>query len=359
MFFYPIDILTIALLILFLYNSKVDKKESGTNEDYLSIRAGKALRGFFAIVVILHHLEQNTTVGLQVPPFRQMGFLAVSVFFFLSGYGLQKSHMKSERYRKKFLLRRLPRILLPYAVVSVMFWFLYAQEGQAYSLRDTLRSFVSKEPIVLYSWYIINILVFYAAYWLLMIVCKDRYFAMVIGAALWYGVYAAFCYKSGYPAYWYSSSHLPVLGMLWATYEDRIVRLIRKRYALLCAVCLTSFLALMVVEVYFAKAIMVRVKMATFLLTMTISVLFVLCVILYSMKVKFGNRVLTFLGDCSLEIYLVQGLFILGLRGNNIFIGNDLLWAVLTVAGSVALGFVLHLAFSKILRGYDKLFKLK
>lgn len=356
MSFHPIDILPIALLGLFLYKTQMMPKGAGLNEDYLSIPTSKSLRGVLAMVIVFHHLAQRTGVGMLFIPFKRFGFLAVSVFFFLSGFGLQKSYIKSEQYKKRFLLRRIPQVLFPYIIVTALFWLLYAADGHIYSFKDIIFSIVKGDPIVSFSWYIINILIFYIAYWLLMLLFGKRYHLMILGAALWYGAYAFFCYKMGYTAYWYSSSHLLVVGMIWATYEDKILAFIKKRYILTTAVSLVSFLALFILNTYFSKAI--PFKAGPFLLTMIISVLFVLCVILYSLRFRFGNRILEMLGDCSLEIYLIQGLFIVGLRGNNVYIEDNFLFAILTVAGSVLLGFVLHIAFSKLLKGYRRLVKI-
>lgn len=71
------------------------------------------------------------------------------------------------------------------------------------------------------------------------------------------------------------------------------------------------------------------------------------------MKFTIGNPILSFLGTNSLEMYLVQGLFIRGLRSSIVYIENDALWALITIVGSVVLGFVLHY-FSKLLLNYKK-----
>ncbi len=97
-----IDLLPIVLLLLLLLllKAKAVRPLSGFNEDYLSLDTGKALRGFFALVVVFHHLAQQTETGLLFHRFTHAGYLCVAVFFFLSGYGLQRSHMNSPRYSR-------------------------------------------------------------------------------------------------------------------------------------------------------------------------------------------------------------------------------------------------------------------
>lgn len=355
MSFNPIDLLPIGLLILFVFGSKRVPKAEGFNQDYLSIRTCKSLRGVMAIAIVYHHLAQKSLLQAETGSPMRIGFLVVSVFFFLSGYGLQKSHMRSEQYQKGFLLRRIPQVLFPYIIVTALFWLMYAADGKVWSFKDVILSIVHGDPIVSFSWYIINILIFYVAFWLLMVLFRKKNLLMIIGAVVWFAAYAAFCEKMNYPSYWYSSSHLLIIGMIWAVYEDKILEFIKKRYALLFTVSLILFAGLYFIKTFYSDAI--PFKAAPLILTMAVSLLFVICIILYSLKVRFGNRIMEFLGDCSLEIYLIQGIFIMGLRGNRIYIENELLWAFLSIAGSVALGYVLHILFAKMLRGYRKLIK--
>ena len=84
--------------------------------------------------------------------------------------------------------------------------------------------------------------------------------------------------------------------------------------------------------------------------TMLRAVLFVLGVLLFSMMFQIGNPILSFLGEISLEIYLVQGLLMMGLRGNLIWIQSGALYVLLVVLGSVALAAAIHKLLSVPLR---------
>ena len=66
-----------------------------------------------------------------------------------------------------FLLRRLPGILLPYAIVTRLFWGMYALNGTFYDFLDIVMSMIHGKPIVLFLWYILSILLFYVVYALL------------------------------------------------------------------------------------------------------------------------------------------------------------------------------------------------
>ena len=335
-----IDALPIALLALFVFGMKPVVPLTSFNSNYNSIITGKNLRGLLAITVIFHHLALRTTGGILFHQFTRVGFLAVAMFFFFSGYGLQKSYIASREYRKHFLLHRIPPVLFPYVIVTALFWIMYAIGGRFLSVQEIILAIINGSPIVSFSWYIINILIFYIVFWFLMILFGSNYNGMIVGACVWYVLYAVFCIKIGYASWWYNASQLLIVGMFWATYEGKIEYFVKKHYRVLAPLVWVTFLALFLFRDSLANYI--GIKELSLILIMMCAVFFVLTVLFFTMKFEIGNPVLAFLGKNSLEIYLVQGLFITGLRNNTIYIQNEALWSLVTVLGSVALGAVLH-----------------
>ena len=128
-----IDILPTALLVLLLWRMKPVKPIKSWNENYLSLETCRSWRGFFAVAVVLHHLSQLAKGGTIFYELIKIGILAVAVFFFFSGYGLQKQYMKSSNYQKRFLLRRLPAVLFPYIIITAVYWAVNAVFGTLYS----------------------------------------------------------------------------------------------------------------------------------------------------------------------------------------------------------------------------------
>ena len=348
-----IDVFPIALLALFIYGMKPVVPITIHNSDYISINTGKCLRGLLSLTVIFHHLAQRTTEGLLFHQFTRVGFLAVAMFFFFSGYGLQKSYIASSDYKKRFLLRRIPPVLFPYVVVTVLFWAMYAIDGQVYSIKEIILAIINGSPLGSFSWYIINILVFYIAFWLLMNLFGTSYRGMIVGACVWYVLYAVFCIKMGYGSWWYNTSELLIVGMFWATYEETILNFVHKHYKFFTPLVWSLFIFLFL----FRRSLVniIGIKGISLILPMMCAVLFVLSVLLFAMKFEIGNPILTFLGKISLEVYLVQGLFIRGLRTNTIYIQNEALWSLLTVLGSVVFGAILNYLLGIPLKKYKKL----
>lgn len=83
-----INILIPAFLILCFYNVKFNGKKF--NIDNLSRENTNSMKGLFAVSIILCHLSEMPNVE-SFYFFRGTGNLAVSMFFFLSGYGLMLS----------------------------------------------------------------------------------------------------------------------------------------------------------------------------------------------------------------------------------------------------------------------------
>ena len=83
-------------------------------------------------------------------------------------------------------------------------------------------------------------------------------------------------------------------------------------------------------------------------------ILFTALCMLTQMKVTFGNSLLRILGDCSLELYMIHGLFIGLYRGSRIYIENPALWSAAVVASSCLGAWGLHKLFGMLLKGKKK-----
>ena len=84
------------------------------------------------------------------------------------------------------------------------------------------------------------------------------------------------------------------------------------------------------------------------------AVVFVICALLLLLKLRVGNRIMAFLGEISFEIYMTQGLFLLLFRSDLIFIENNVLFSLVTVFGTIAVAWVIHLALSPCMKAYGK-----
>lgn len=346
-----IDIFPVVLLLILLIGMKPMKPLSAINECYLSMNTTKCYKGLLAIIIVFHHLSIRTHSGIAFRLFTFVGCPAVAVFFFFSGYGLQKSYItKAEQYCNGFLKKRLSAILLPYVVITFLYWIMYYLTGKFYTFRNIIDRLLSGKPIVSFSWYVITILLFYIFFWILMKLCNTNYFAMIIGGSVWYMLYAISCIIMGYDSLWYNTAHLLILGMIWAIKEKEILSAINK-YQVFIPLCWLTFVLLFIIKIFLERYTSVNgiVSLLTVLDLLNYAV-FAVCILGFSMKVRINNKILLFLGEISFEIYLIHGLFIALLRNDSFYIKNEFLWVLGVLLFSISGSFVLHFLFTKLLK---------
>lgn len=104
-----------------------------SNNDYLGVKSTTGLKGFLALGIVFHHLSQWVTTGTEFSNFGYMGTYIVSVFFFLSGYGLYVQNEKKENYLDNFLVKRLSKILTPFIIISSIYLIYRSINGQVLS----------------------------------------------------------------------------------------------------------------------------------------------------------------------------------------------------------------------------------
>lgn len=349
-----LDLLFIALLFLVLSKTKVVMPLNSFNDDFMAVKNCNLYKGFFALIVILHHISQRVSIGTLPPDFTRVGYLAVAVFLFLSGYGLQKQNLKKPDYSNGFLLKRIPAILIPYVIMTFVYWLIYTLLGDVRSFATIWHNFIANgDPIVWFSWYVVCILYFYITFYILMKIFKTNRVGTVFGSIVFCALYIFICQKLGFELWWYQTSFVFVLGIAFSSYEESIIKFIKKYYVAVLLFSLAFFVVLAKHkwEIYW----LVPSLETELLLVAVLSFLFLVSFFTLSLKLKTDNKILDFLGKISFEIYMVQGALMLVLRNEQVYVQNDILWSVLVVAGSLLFAFVFNKFFSFILKKYSHL----
>ena len=85
-----------------------EMKLSSFHLDYMSISSTTAIKGIFAIIILLSHAQSFLSLGEGVPD-RAFGFvmryldqLMVAMYFFYSGYGILESSKFKKGYAAMF-----------------------------------------------------------------------------------------------------------------------------------------------------------------------------------------------------------------------------------------------------------------
>lgn len=160
------DLILIPVVALLFIGAK--KSENGFNTEYLKKNNTVALKGICALSIVLLHVG-SVTQSKFLP---EITAFAVSVFFFLSGYGLMMSLKKTRSYLDGFVYKHTVKIWVPYATAAVCYvlYFLYAQKNLGFkyydsydvSVKGIFSAFIEHGyTVVINSWFVVVLFVFY------------------------------------------------------------------------------------------------------------------------------------------------------------------------------------------------------
>lgn len=304
------------------------------NEEAFSLRQMKALQGFFALCIMLHHVGQKTCANWLSPQliipglelFVPFGYYFVGFFLFCSGYGLYKSLRVKQNYLQGFGKKRILPIIIAYYDTGLIF---------------LVARFLMKEPldgrkIFFYAaglklsnpnaWFVVVLPFFYLAFWLAFRFCKKESHA-IWGIFLFTLAYQLLGTSTDHNDFWicgewwYNSIHFFPIGILFCKHEKGILQHLKKHYLLYASLTLLLIFVLYGFseftqgvfgyygETWGAPDKILR-RQICLLSQILASGAFVFFVLLLSMKVRFGNRFLAFMGGMTLEFYLIHGLFL-------------------------------------------------
>lgn len=333
------DLLLLIPLVLCLWGLKPCR---GIHEDPLNRSTTHALRGILALGILFVHIAQYCPGWIFFSVIEKLGPSLVAPFFFLSGYSLLKQHMTQPNYAKGFLRKRFLGILLPYLVITLLYWSYYQLLGKHYQLLHILELLSRGMLLVSFSWFIPALLSFYLAFWGLMKLCKKSYSTLVLGGGVWFALYTLICLVLKFEKWWYLSAFSTVIGMAWALREQTILKALQKRYWLWLIAAAVALAGIYVLRYLVASTALI------ILLQCCSTTIFTIFVVLLLYKLQPGNPALGLLGSLSMEIYLMQGLAIKILRGPWIYVENPLLYGLLVILLTLAFAAVVHIAFKGI-----------
>ena len=355
----PTYVILIALALLLFIGLKPSKIREW-QEEPLSLDKSKAIQGFAAVAIIVHHLAQELAQEAgAIGFFTELGVLFVGIFFFFAGYGLYTSLKTKENYLKGFLKKRLVTILIPFYMCILVFTVAECIRGTRFTPLQLLGVLSGWSLINPHMWYIVEIAILYLAFYVIYRLIKNRTAATVVMGIFVIAMMAGSLMlahgkdmsASGWfqGEWWYNSSFLFVIGIIVSKHSEGLRRIARKAYVIL----LLGLAALLVLlgpqTVYMlrrysywseipgeTRAILDKLRCLSVQLPWIIC--FVLFLLLIMMRVRFGNPVLKFLGSISLELYLIHNLFLKGLHDGTIFnVRAPGMYCILTIL--MAIGF--------------------
>jgi len=321
------------LIITLLWGCNLARR-GNWNDEAFSLRQMKAMQGFIAILIMMHHCSQKRSAswidkryyvpGLEF--FVPIGFILVTFFTFCSGYGLYKSFKAKENYlNNKFILKRiLPIVILAY-VVNWIYYPIRVLLGEKMTPQLTLAYLSGAKLCNPYGWYVIVIPFFYLCFFLAFRFIKNEKIALlaVLLFTVAYQVLGASIDHNDWwmrGEWWYNSIHLFVVGIFFAMYEEKIVAHLKKFYILYLILGLVAIFAFREYRAfasarfsYYGETWDAPDKVLRRLVTLSSEVLLSSAVVfetfMVGLKLRIGNRFLDLMGKITLEFYLIHGLF--------------------------------------------------
>lgn len=271
------------------------------NEDYISKDSTDAVRGIFILLIFASHFAKYVdpftalidTLYWRLRVFWGQG--VVTCFLFFSGYGIALSaREKGDNYVRSMPRKRILPTLLVYDCSQIIFLLVQLCRGKSYAAKDFLLSFAAWESFGNDNWYIFVILGLYIITWL--VLRKQELnpvtVARVSVCAL---AFLLFLQCAGQETYWYNTLLCYPMGMWFFLYRDKIDGLLSKA-SCYWPVAIVTGTAFLLVHKGWNQSLLL------YILTM---LLFALCVVILTMKIRLKSPILIYCGRH------LQGLFLL------------------------------------------------
>ena len=252
------------------------------------------LKVVMAFVIILGHLSYKDS-SVWILPFRYLGAPFVSMFLFISGYGMWHSFLSNHGLSFSSTLKRIWKIVLPYLFTVLLYYTIVRLPSGEFNI-DVLEAIMTGTSKQSHLWFVFAIIYLYLSFFL----CTrfHRRCTIILSLFAITALTIALLRKVGYDRCWWVSLMAFPTGCLYSMYKDRINGAIfknRLRY------CLAMAAAIVGVGVSYLPGVEVLYSISHIFIPMAIAL-----VVIQLPIEKLNNRFTMHLGSISYEIYLCQ-----------------------------------------------------
>lgn len=329
------DIVILLLITLLLYLLP-------QNKEYLNVKSTSGLRGFLALGIIFHHISPLVKTGEEFSNFSYMGTYIVSIFFFLSAYGLYVQNESRENYLDNFLVKRLSKIIVPFFIISLIYMFYRFVNGQLIDLNFFINLFKQGSTIIYNGWFVDIIILMYIFFYLSFKFFQNKFLSIVFNT-IFIICYICLAIKLGYNFWWYNSVLAFAIGLIWAKNQNKIDRFLEKYYFIVI-VLVTVLLFVSHRYDILLKYLHIEDSYSYALAANLDNIIFTIYfIIVFLKKINFSNVYLNLIGRISFELYMIHGLVISMLA--KIFVSsrvNDVLFTLFVLIISLILAWVVN-----------------
>ncbi len=302
----------------------------------LSKEETNTLRGFLALGIVIHHLAQRTETISIIDFFEKLGAPIVSVFFFISGYGLLHSYKNKELYLERFFSRRLPFILIPFITSIIIFQIISYIDQRSFSLINILLPILkgNTDHLLPFSWYIFSTIYLYVIFYYIFKFTKLSIINKISSIFFLCVCYVFSLKFLSFGSWWYISIFAFSGGLIAKHFENEIIKIIDQK--------ITRFLIVINIIA------LIKLLGGSHYISLTLYPIFI--AILFSFINVKENVITKTMGNISYEIYLLQGISIVFLRGNIVNVQNDYLYIVLTLTLTLFFSSISHYSINTYLK---------
>lgn len=311
-------------------------KKGEWNEEYTSLGQMKILQGVCVLLISFHHMAQKTCASWLQPmyirhgldPFVPIGFMLCGVFLFCSSYGLFKSLKTKPEYLDHFLKRRVVPLVIAYYLSEIIYLLVRLYAGEKMSALTVLWYLSGLHMANFNAWYLVAILFFYFIFWAAFRLFKKDGPALLFLflVTLLYTLAGVFTdhqndwFMRG--EWWYNSILMFPLGFVFAKFEAKITAFLKKGYLIWLVLVFAGLIASFKLSVHLTDSLWgyygetwndplkIQHRLGCCAGQWLACFFAVAFGFLLTLKVRLGNGLLSLLGRCTLEYYLMHGIFV-------------------------------------------------
>ena len=286
----------IIILFIYILISIYGIKKQDNEQTYLSKETTGNIKGIFTIMILMSHFKDYAVIDetdIYIKFISLFGQLMVTMFLFYSGYGIMESLTKKKNYMKNFFSNRFIKTFVHFDLAVILYVIVSFIIGNKYSLTTYLLSFTGWTSVGNSNWFMFVILCLYLITYISNTIFKKKQLnGLILTTILSMGlIIFLYYFKDGW---WYNIILCYPFGMWYSYFKDKIEKFILSRYKYL------SFGLLLIIFVGLYKL------SNNLIIYEGLACVFCLLVVNFTYIFRVGNRILSFLGLYSFQIYILQ-----------------------------------------------------
>jgi len=308
------------------------------NKEYTQV-----YKGILTICVFLGHFgnyEINYYDNFSFQFLTPLAYLAVSIFLFLSGYGLAYSIKKrGKQYLNGFLSKRVLPLYMEYlffAVLYIVFQFVFWREEIQFS--KLVKTIAIGDTYVANGWYVQCIMLIYLLFYLYnsLKISKNQYFVPIVIV----GIYCILHMILHLNFIYIQSIFAFIVGYFYFLLQDNINQKLKnyRSFVIIVIFLMIGFVTLLGASYVVSGILMRRI------LRIAVCSLAPMVFVVGASHLNFTNTIMNVIGGLSLELYLLQGLFF-SFWGHICKINNSLVYAIVVFGVTFLFAFVIQKAY--------------